>query len=319
MRSGNASVFAVGAVMVLLGVVGAMETPNGTACVPLLVAQDRLESANGVIQAVQSLSGIIAPILGGVLYGAIGIVALVAIRGASFGLAALMEMFIRIPFVKRPHTGGMAATIANDLKDGFRYVWNEPLIRNLAGLAALLNLVVSPCIIVAAPLVLRTTMKAGDAVYGAGMGMIQFASILGALTVGVFSKHMRMNTLWRWIAMLALMFIPAAASVAPMAFRLGFWPPLIVFMLSMVFMSATATIISIYVVVRVQSKTPDENLGKVMAIIMAVAQCAAPLGQFLYGVAFESFRAAEYLPLMIACGASVIIAFFGKTILINEE
>jgi MFS family permease len=316
--SGNASVFAVGAVMVLFGIVGAMEMPNGTACVPLLVSENKLESANGVIQAVHSRSGIIAPVLGGILYGALGITALVAISGTAFGLAAIMELFIRIPFVKRPQTGGMAATIRSDLKDGFIYVWNEPLIRKLAGLAALLNLVITPCIIVAAPLVLRTAMNAGDTLYGVGMGLIQLASILGALTVGVISKRMRMNTLWRWVAVMALLFAPAALSVTGLALKTGFWTPFILFMLCMITMSAAATILSIFVIVRIQTKTPGANLGKVMAIIMATAQCAAPIGQFGYGLAFESFSGAKYLPLLLAGGISVVIAFFGKAILRNE-
>lgn len=41
-------------------------------------------------------------------------------------------------------------------------------------------------------------------------------------------------------------------------------------------------------------ETSNEMLGKIMAIIMAVAQCAAPLGQALYGIAFQQFSAAVY-------------------------
>ena len=318
MLSGGASVIIVGAVMVLLGVVGAMETPNGTACLPLLVSEDKLESANGIIQAVQSLSGVVAPILGGVLYGALGITALVTVSGTAFCLAALMEMFIRIPYEKRPQTSGMAVTIAGDLKDGFVYMWNERMIRKLAVLAALLNLIITPCIIVVAPLVLRETMNAGDGLYGAGMGVIQFASILGALTVGVFSKKMRINTLWRWIAVMALLLVPAAVSVTRVALAFGMWPAFVLFMLCMVIVAAMATIISIFVIVRVQAKTPATHLGKVMAIIMAVSQCAAPIGQFLYGVAFEGFRGGEYLLFALAAGATLLITLLARTTLRNE-
>ena len=318
MWSGNASVLAIGVVMMLLGIVGAMETPNGTACVPALVPQNKLESANGVIQAVGSVSGIIAPILGGVLYGALGITALVAISGAAFGLAALMEMFIRIPFVKRPHTGSMMSTIVGDLKDGFTYVWKEPFIRKFAGLAALFNMVMTPCIIVAAPLILRTIMNTGDTLYGVGMGIIQFASILGALTVGLFSKRMSTGTLWRWIAVIALLIIPGALSVTPVALGIGFWPPFILFMLCMVSITAMATILNIFVIVRMQARTPGENLGKVMAITEAVAKCAAPIGQYLYGIAFQAFSGAVSLPLLMAGGVMAMIAFVYRVMLKRE-
>jgi MFS family permease len=319
MGSGNASVFAIGVVMVLLGIVGAMETPNGTACVPLLVHESKLESSNGLIQAVQSLSGIIAPVLGGILYGALGITSLVVISCAAFGLAAMMELFIKIPFEKRPQTGGMAATIARDLKDGFAYVWKESLIRKIATIAALINLVIAPCLIVAAPLVLRTIMGADDTVYGIGMGLIQLASIGGALTVGLFSKKMQFSTLWRWMAVVALLFVPAALSIASMTLGIGFWPPFVLFMLCVILIAATLTILNIFAIVRVQAQTPAQNLGKVMAIMMAVAQCAAPIGQFVYGVAFEGFRSVAFLPLLLAGGVTLLIALVGRKIFENEK
>jgi MFS family permease len=318
MSSGHASVFVVGAVMVILGVVGAMETPNGTACIPLLVERDKLESANGVIQAVQSLSGIAAPVLGGVLYGALGIRALVAISCAAFAAAAITEMFIRIPFAKRPLEGGMIRTLAGDLKDGFIYVWKEPFIRGLRINAALLNLVLVPCFLVISPLILRKTKQSGDAAYGAGMGLIEAASIIGALTVGVFSKKMRMDTVWRWILVVALLFIPLALSVTDAAIGTGFWPPFVVFTLCVMLMAAATTILSIFVIVRIQAKTPGENLGKVMAIIQAAAQCAAPMGQRLYGAAFQGFSGADYIPLLLAGGLTILIAFIGKATLGKE-
>jgi hypothetical protein len=282
------------------------------------VRQDKLESANGVIQAVQSLSGIAAPVLGGILYGALGIRALVAISCAAFAAAAITEMFIRIPFAERPREGGMIRTLEGDLRAGFAYVWKEPFIRSLMIIAAHLNLVLVPCFLVAAPLILRMTLHSGDAAYGAGMGLIEAASIIGALTVGAFSKKMRIPTLWRWILGIALLFIPLALSVTPAALGTGFWPPFVVFMLCVMLMMAAATILSIFVFVRIQARTPGENLGKVMAIIQAVAQCAAPIGQLLYGAAFQGFSGANYVPLLLTGGLTILIAFIGKTMFRKE-
>jgi MFS family permease len=318
MLSGHTSVFAVGTVMVTLGVVGAMETPNGTACIPQLVAKDKLASANGVIQAVQSLSGIAAPVVGGILYGAVGLCTLVTISGAAFALAAMMELFIRIPFVKRARTSGMVQTIAGDLKDGFAYVWRDSFIRKLMAIAALLNLVLLPCFIVAVPLILRMTLHSGDTLYGVGMGLLETALILGALLVGVCSKRMHTTTLWCWILGIAVLFAPLALSITPGLLGTGNWPPFVLFMICIMLMAAATTILSVFVIARVQEKTPSENLGKVMAIIQAVAQCAAPIGQLIYGDALERFTGAEYIPLLLAGGLTFVIAYVGKVLLKKE-
>jgi hypothetical protein len=278
-----------------------------------------LESANGIVQAVQSLSGIASPVLGGVLYATLGIEALVAVSCAAFAVAGATEMFIRIPYAPRPRPGGMIRTLGGDLADGFVYVWKEPSIRSLTVIAALLNLVLVPCFLVASPLILRMTLNSGDAAYGLGMGLIEAASITGALMVGVFSKRMRITTVWWWILAAAVLFVTSAPCVTPMALRLGFWGPYTGFMVCIMAMVAGTTILSIFVIVRIQTRTPGEHLGKVMAIIQAVAQCAAPIGQLLYGIAFQSLVNAPYLPLLIAGGFTALIALFSRTTLREES
>jgi MFS family permease len=319
MLNGHASVFVVGAVMVLLGIIGAMETPNGTACLPQLVERNKLESANGAMQAVQSLSGIAAPIIGGILYGAAGLRVLVTISSLAFALAAITESFIKIPFVSRARTVGMVRTIAVDLKEGFAYVWTDLFIRKLTLIAALRNLALVPCFLIAAPLVLRRTLGSSDTVYGAGMGLIEAAMIFGALLVGVFSKKMRIQTIWRWVLVIALLFVPLSLSLTPAVLGTGFWPPFAAFTLCIMLMSAATTILSIFVIVKVQTKTPSENLGKVMAIIQASAQCAAPVGQIAYGFAFERFDSAVYIPLLFAGLLTSGIALIGRITLKVEK
>lgn len=73
MGTNNASVLVIGAVMVLLSIVSSIYTPAVTASIPVLVAEDKLEGANGLVQAVQALSAVAAPILGGILYGVFGV------------------------------------------------------------------------------------------------------------------------------------------------------------------------------------------------------------------------------------------------------
>ncbi len=52
--------------------------------------------------------------------------------------------------------------------------------------------------------------------------------------------------------------------------------------------------------------------------VITAAQCAAPIGQFLYGVAFEGFRGTEYLLFALAAGATLLIALLARTTLRNE-
>ena len=65
------------------------------------------------------------------------------------------------------------------MKEGFLYVLKQPFILKAMLLAALLNLILTPLFVVGGPIMLRVTMQSSDTMYGIGMGLIDFATILG--------------------------------------------------------------------------------------------------------------------------------------------
>ncbi|MFD3450552.1 MFS transporter [Microbacteriaceae bacterium 4G12] len=318
LSSGSASIILIGIVMVLLAMISAMYSPTVMASIPLLVAETKLEQANGVVNGVQALSGVAAPVLGGVLYGVIGLKALVVISCVSFFLSAILEMFVEIPFVKRKQEEHIVPTIVRDMKIGFIYVVKQPFILKCMILAALLNLILTPFFLVGGPVILRVTMQSSDTMYGIGMGLIDFATILGALLIGLFTKKLQMKTLYRWVLVIALLIVPMALSITPLVLGLGYYPSFILFILCAILIAMILTIISIFVITAVQKQTPDENLGKVMAIITAVAQCMAPIGQIIYGVIFEAFSIKVYLPTLFVSIAMIALAVITKKLLQKE-
>ena len=319
MNKGGISIFTVGVTMVLLSIVSALYTPAVTASIPLLVEKGKLEGANGLVQAVQALSAVAAPVLGGILYGIVGFRTVAAVSCILFFLSAVMEIFIRIPFEKRQWTGRIIPTITRDMKEGFLYVIKQKFIRKISIIAVLLNLVLVPYFLVGAPIVLRVTMQSGDTLYGIGMGLINFATILGALSIGFFAKKMRLKTLHRWLFACSLMMIFMTVSLMPFVLGMGYYPSFILFMLGAVPIAASMTMISIYIITKVQRVTPNENLGKVMAIITAVAQCAAPLGQILYGVIFEKWSAQIFIPTLFVSIVTLLLGVLTRQMLKREE
>ncbi|TKI89329.1 MFS transporter, partial [Bacillus cereus] len=308
----------IGTIMFLLAVVSAMYAPVVMASIPQLVPEKKLEQANGIVNGVQALSNIVAPVLGGLLYGIIGLKMLVITSCFAFFLSAILQMFITIPFIKRIQEGHIVPTIVKDMKEGFLCVLKQPFILKAMLLAALLNLILTPLFVVGGPIILRVTMQSSDMMYGIGMGLIDFATILGALSIGFFAKKLQMKTLYNWMLIIALLVIPVALSVTPFTLNLGYYPPFILFILSSFLIAMIMTIVSIYVITVVQKKTPNENLGKVMAFITAVSQCMAPIGQVVYGFMFEGFSTEIYLPIFSISFIMIIIAVVTKKILRNE-
>lgn len=307
-----------GIVMVILSVISSMYAPAVTASIPLLVEERRLEAANGMVNGVQALSNVAAPLIGGVCYGIFGVRTLVLLSGTAFFCSAVLELFIRIPFVRRSFTGPVVPAIAADLKEGITYVVKKPMIRKSMILAAMMNMVLTPFFVVGGPIILKNAMHSTDALYGIGMGSINFATILGALAMGLTAGKLHMRTLHRWLLAIAALFIPMALSVAPRLAGLGFYPGYLLFLACSIPVAMMMTILSIFVITRVQRETPNENLGKVMACITAVSQCAAPLGQLVYGLVFQVFDSALYLPALFICAAMAVLSLAAREMMKHE-
>ena len=64
----------------------------------------------------------------------------------------------------------------------------------------------------------------------------------------------------------------------------------------------------------VQTETPQNLIGKVIAVILTVSMCAQPLGNALYGVLFEICKGCEYAVILFSGVVSLIIAVSTKNI-----
>lgn len=101
-RSG--SLGAITAFLILLSLIQAVYQPSVQASIPSLAAEEALMAANGVVVQVQALSGLLGPILGGVLYAAFGLYPLLAGSALCFFASAVLELFLRIPFTPLART-----------------------------------------------------------------------------------------------------------------------------------------------------------------------------------------------------------------------
>lgn len=132
------------AVLMLLYGISGIYQPSVQASIPLLVPPEKLMAGNAVINQVNTLSGLLGPVIGGVMFGICGIRAIVVLSIICFAFSAIMEIFIQIPHEKRMRKKGVLAVAASDLKESFRFVKSEkPVFFSVVFLISIFNLVLS--------------------------------------------------------------------------------------------------------------------------------------------------------------------------------
>lgn len=269
--------------MLLYGIQGAYQ-PAVQASLPVLLHSDHLMAGNAVINGVNSLAGILGPVLGGLMYGLYGLEPILYLSVLCFLISAIMEIFIHIPFQKRGEDQGILALAKLDLLESWHFIRHtRPEIGQVGVLLMVINLVFSALIIIGLPVVITRHLGfpegLGNSLYGYAQGA------LALVPIGL--------VLW---------------------LKADPWIIYGVITLTCGLMMVFSTLISIQMLTYVQQVTPEGLIGKVMALITCLMLCANPLGQAVYGVLFEHL--AGQLP-MIYGGAfllSVLICRFSKRI-----
>lgn len=171
--------------MILYGIAGAYE-PAVQASIPLLVDGEELVRGNAVINMVQTLSGLLGPILGGVLFGAFGIVPILILSTGCFLASAVMEIFIHIPHVKRDRTDGMLTVVRQDLSESWQYIrFRQPELLKGVGLIAVFNMVLSSAFSVGIPVMVVQFLGMSDASLGLTEAMVGLGGLAGGGLAGI--------------------------------------------------------------------------------------------------------------------------------------
>lgn len=285
-------VLLIAVVMILLyGIQGAYQ-PAVQASVPCLISNDSLIQANALINLVSSISALIGPVLGGALFAAVGITPILMISAGCFFLSAVMEIFIHIPFEKRPADRGIFTTGFLDLRDSLRFmVKKHPEFIRVCLLISGINLFMSSCVMIGLPIVI--TQKLGLAAelanrfYGYAEGVMGAGSLFGGILAGVLASRIRVryNSLILFVCGMTL--LPLAAVLAmPLPLEAIY----VLVLSSGFFMMMTSALFSILMMGCLQILTPPDIMGKVISCVMCLCMCATPIGQALYGILFDRFQ-----------------------------
>ena len=270
--------------MLLYGIQGAYQ-PAVNAAVPLLAPEGRLVAANGVINGVNALSSLAGPVLGGVLYGRFGLESVLWMSGSCFLVSAVMELFIRIP--RRPGGGerGVLAALWEGTRLSTRFLFREkPELARGVWLICAVNLALSAMFIVGLPILVKKHLGLSSEWYGAAQGAMALGALAGGVLAGVLGARL---TTRLCPGLLGLCGVLTLGMAVPLALSAPAWVSYAVLVLLSGGMTALSSVFSIVMLSHVQSRTPQDLMGKVMAWVMTLAMCASPLGQAAYGVLFQ--------------------------------
>lgn len=282
----------IGALLVLLSVLAAFESPTVQACVPQMVSPQNLVQGNAVVSQVSAVTSLATPFLGSLFYTAFGIGPVFAAAGVCFWLTALLECMIRLEYQKHPRTAGIGAIVREDLAVSAHFLRREqPDILKLLLLAALAGMFVSGTAVVGFPYLVRTVLGLSATYYGAAESAMGAAAILGSLCAGLMGKKLRVRDLSAIFLSFGLSLFPIGFSFLLPVGRMARYGVLLFFFCVC---QLGVCIFSTYAITLIQQRTPEQLMGKVMSCVFTLSMCAQPVGQVVYGALFDCFSDSVY-------------------------
>lgn len=282
----------IGALLVLLSVLAAFESPTVQACVPQMVSPQNLVQGNAVVSQVSAVTSLVTPFLGSLFYTAFGIGPVFAAAVACFWLTALLECMIRLEYQKPPRTAGIGAIVREDLAVSAHFLRREqPDILKLLLLAALAGMFVSGTAVVGFPYLVRTVLGLSATYYGAAESAMGAAAILGSLCAGLLGKKLRVRDMAAIFLSFGLSLFPIGLSfLLPVGTMARYGVLLFFFCVCQL----GVCIFSTYAITLIQQRTPEQLMGKVMSCVFTLSMCAQPVGQLVYGALFDCFSDSVY-------------------------
>ena len=282
----------IGALLVLLSVLAAFESPTVQACVPQMVSPQNLVQGNAVVSQVSAVTSLVTPFLGSLFYTAFGIGPVFAAAVVCFWLTALLECMIRLEYQKPPRTAGIGAIVREDLAVSAHFLRREqPDILKLLLLAALAGMFVSGTAVVGFPYLVRTVLGLSATYYGAAESAMGAAAILGSLCAGLLGKKLRVRDMAAIFLSFGLSLFPIGFSFLLPVGRMARYGVLLFFFCVC---QLGVCIFSTYAITLIQQRTPEQLMGKVMSCVFTLSMCAQPVGQLVYGALFDCFSDSVY-------------------------
>ena len=177
----------LGVLYVLAAVQGALATvdnPTRQAFLTELVGADELTNAIGLNSAMFNTARIIGPAVGGLLIEAVGTSTCFALNAASFlaVIAALVAMRPAELLRGRP-----AARAKGQLRAGIRYAWEEPTLRLVLAMIALIGTLAMNFLVVL-PVLAKRVFHGNAGSYGLLSAAIGSGALIGALYAATRSR-----------------------------------------------------------------------------------------------------------------------------------
>ncbi|MDP4170739.1 MAG: MFS transporter [Bacillota bacterium] len=254
---------------------------------PNMVTDKMLMNINSISKIIDSVSLILGPMLGGLVYALFDIRSFIIINGISFLFSGLSTIFIDFNFQddqKDERAVKEKIHFMRDIKEGLSYLLERKNIKNLFLVMVSLNFFLGFSLTVPLPYMINNVLKLGSKEFGLIQGAFPAGMIVGALIVKKITERLSYSTLLNVLSFFLAMFM--VISGIPVLMKNFEWDHnlyVAYFATVMLFFGVIVALIDIPISYLMQKIIPEEYRGRVLSIGISIGKTMLPLAMLSSG------------------------------------
>jgi MFS family permease len=310
--TGTLQVWMIYVYSIVNGIMGGLFGPASMSIVPHVVPEEDLQAGNSLSQGSSSLIGFVGPAIAGGMIALFsnqttGMAIAIAFDALTFVVSVVTLWMMKSRDVVKTGQGRTeAGNIYQSVKEGFKFIVKDPVLRMMFIMIALANLCFTGPLLVGIPYLADTRFSGGAAAYGIIISGYAGGNLLGIIISGFLPKLAK-----RLVRpFMVIMFTLFGLGIIAMSWISITW----VATADLFILGILNGYLSIMLITGLQRSTPKDLLGRLMSMILLANLSMMPLSQALSGYALRwSVLAVFGTAGLILVGLATVMAF-SKTV-----
>ena len=253
--------------------------------VPNIVSENMLININSISKIIDSISSILGPMVGGIVFAFINIRYFILFNGISYIFSGISEMFIDFKYnYDRINGKEDSISFVEDMKKGLEYIIERKDIIGIFSVFISLNFFMGLSITIPLPYIINNVLTLDSR----SLGIIQSAFPIGMIIGALMIKRILQRTSYKKILIFASLALGICTNLlgVPILFENLLFTNTIYTLYYcgiMIGFGVAISFIDIPIMYMLQKLIPDEYRGRVLSIAMSMVKIILPLGLILSG------------------------------------
>ncbi len=254
---------------------------------PNIVSENKIMKINSISTIISSMSRILGPMLGGIVFAFIDIELFIAFNGVSFILSGISETFIDFDFNNSKvdeREGSKKINFIEDIMEGFRYLVQKKETISLLMIFIFLNFSMGLSLSVPLPFIINNVLKMNSEYLGIIQSAFPIGLIIGAFFVErVSNKFPYKKLLVTMNLLIAVGIVFTGIPTLPIKLIKGSVNLLVYYSVIMLVLGIAVAFIDVPILSILQKSISDEYRGRVLSLAFSLVKIALPLAFIISG------------------------------------